>query len=146
MRSLSIGVTRVTTVLTRRRLLVSTLMLLFCGFVLIVYGRGTALSVSPTALVGRIGSVDAPTILDVRMGFEYAKGHIPGALSVPLHVLLLRYEDLVIAYDKPVVVYCGTGFRACFASFILQLVGFEQVYVLEGHMGGWQRAGFPLSS
>lgn len=146
MRSPTYGVTRVTTALTRKRLLYGTLVLLLSGLVLIVFWRGTALSVTPAALVSRIGTDSAPAVLDVRLGFEYAKGHLPGALSLPLHVLLLHYEDLVIAQDKPVVVYCGTGFRACIASFILQVVGFEQVYVLEGQLGGWERAGFPIVS
>jgi rhodanese-related sulfurtransferase len=133
-------------VLTRQRLLLLTLVLLLSGFALAVYIRGTALSVSPASLVGIIGTATAPAILDVRFGFEFAKGHIPGALSMPLHVLLFGYEDLMIAFDKPIVVYCGTGVRACIASFLLQLVGFEQVYILEGHLSGWEHAGFPLAS
>ncbi|MEZ4701806.1 MAG: rhodanese-like domain-containing protein [Rhodothermales bacterium] len=123
-----------------------TLALLCAGLALVIYWRGTALTVTPAMLDGALRSESSPTLIDVRTGYEYARGHIPNAISIPLHVLLTRYDELAIAPDKPVVVYCGHGPRACIASFVLQLVGFEQVYVLKGQITGWRDAGLPLSS
>ena len=44
------------------------------------------------------------TILDVRPGEEYAAGHIPGALSVPLDDLAVRLVELPA--DGQIVAYC----------------------------------------
>ncbi|ORJ59074.1 rhodanese-like domain-containing protein [Geothermobacter hydrogeniphilus] len=34
-------------------------------------------------LAKQLGRVDAPLVVDVRSGFEYRGGHIPGALHMP---------------------------------------------------------------
>ena len=43
------------------------------------------------------------TILDVREPSEYKNGHIPGAVLIPLPLLLDSYDE--IDPDKPVLVY-----------------------------------------
>jgi rhodanese-related sulfurtransferase len=43
-------------------------------------------------------------VLDVRPAEEYAAGHIPGAVSIPLDQLADRLEDLPA--DTEVVAYC----------------------------------------
>jgi rhodanese-related sulfurtransferase len=138
------SVTRVTTALTRKRLFTGVFVLLLSGFSFVIYWSGAAMSVTPGMLLAQTRGQTPPAVLDVRFGFEFARGHIPGAVNVPLHAILVRYEDLAIARDAPVVVYCGTGPRACIASFVLKLVGFEQVYILDGQFGGWQEAGLPV--
>ncbi len=140
------AVKHVTTVFTPRRLVALTLVVFLCAFSIAVYWTGTALSVAPAALRGQMAAPGSPTVIDVRFGFEYRRGHLPGAINLPLHTLLLRHEELALARDKPLVVYCGTGPRACLASFILKMVGFTTVYVLDGQLGGWRDAGFPLAS
>ena len=44
------------------------------------------------------------TVLDVRPAEEYAAGHIPGALSIPLDELAERLGDLPA--DQEIVAYC----------------------------------------
>ncbi|SEP53307.1 ArsR/SmtB family transcription factor [Amycolatopsis saalfeldensis] len=44
------------------------------------------------------------TVLDVRPAEEYAAGHIPGAVSIPLDELAERLADLPV--DREVVAYC----------------------------------------
>jgi rhodanese-related sulfurtransferase len=46
----------------------------------------------------------AVTVLDVRPAEEYAAGHIPGAVSIPLDELAERLADLPV--DQEVVAYC----------------------------------------
>ena len=50
-----------------------------------------------------IDSGDALKIVDVRGYGDYARGHLPGAISVPLGVLPYALED--IPRDIPVVLY-----------------------------------------
>ncbi|MDA3833544.1 MAG: metalloregulator ArsR/SmtB family transcription factor [Spirochaetales bacterium] len=44
------------------------------------------------------------TVLDVRPPEEYAAGHVPGALNIPLHELEQRLDEL--GKDQEIVAYC----------------------------------------
>ncbi|MFV1984766.1 MAG: ArsR/SmtB family transcription factor [Thiohalomonadales bacterium] len=44
------------------------------------------------------------TVLDVRPADEFAAGHVPGAVNIPLHELEQRLEEL--AKDQEIVAYC----------------------------------------
>jgi NADPH-dependent 2,4-dienoyl-CoA reductase/sulfur reductase-like enzyme/rhodanese-related sulfurtransferase len=58
-------------------------------------------------------------ILDVRDADEWAAGHVPGALHVPLTDLRRRHGEL--SRERPIAVYCGVGQRAYYATrFLLQ--------------------------
>jgi rhodanese-related sulfurtransferase len=54
-------------------------------------------------LLGRVHSGHA-TVIDVRPAEEYAAGHIPGAVSIPLDELPKRLAEL--AADREIVAYC----------------------------------------
>ena len=97
--------------------------------------------VAARALLAAIETGTAPTILDVRSRWEYSRGHVPGALNIPLQTLVLPPAALAARLEDPVVVYCGHGPRALMAIALLRRHGFHRVYLLEGHMSGWTRAG-----
>lgn len=61
------------------------------------------------------------TIVDVRTPAEYAAGHIPGALLIPLHELRGRLDE--IPRDKPIATYCTVGQRSYYANRILRAKG-----------------------
>lgn len=67
--------------------------------------------------------------LDIRLVNEYAEGHLPGAINIPVQQLHRRSRDLDrhIAY----ICYCDSGRRSSAASFILKQHGLE-AYVLRG--------------
>ena len=62
------------------------------------------------------------TLVDVREPDEYARGHIPGAINIPLSQMRDRYRELPT--DRGVLVYCGVGQRAYFASRFLAQHGY----------------------
>ena len=74
-------------------------------------------------------------LLDVRSEAEFASGHLPGAINVPLPVLT-RQTDGVGEVTKPVVVYCASGMRSALAERVLKRAGFTQVADL-GSMSRW---------
>lgn len=78
---------------------------------------------------------DRFTLLDVRQPEEYAAGHIPGALLVPLGDLPKRMSE--INQDKPVLVYCAIGGRSRVAAQMMAEEGFGKVYDLAGGFKGW---------
>jgi len=79
--------------------------------------------------------------VDVRSPSEYASGHIPSAVSVPLEEIEARQGDLNA--EQPVVLICKSGTRACIAEGYLRESG-RNISVLRGGTDGWVRAGLPL--
>lgn len=65
--------------------------------------RGLLEPVGQAELFRRIAAGDV-TVIDVRPAAEYASGHLPGAICMPLHELAGRLHELPI--DREVVAYC----------------------------------------
>ena len=79
--------------------------------------------------------------LDVRLPSELPKWQIPGAISLPMHILRLKLTalDSNLAY----VVCCDTGRRASAAAWLMSERGFD-AYVLKGGLAGNVLAGAPV--
>ncbi|MDA8333773.1 MAG: metalloregulator ArsR/SmtB family transcription factor [Peptococcaceae bacterium] len=86
---------------------------------------------------------DAVVILDVRPPEEYAAGHWPGALSVPLETLAGRLADL--PRDRTIVAYCRGPYcvLAAHAVGVLRREGFRAER-LAGGVGEWRARGLLL--
>ena len=84
-------------------------------------------------------------LLDLRPGDEYAAGHIPGAISIPLDELERRLARL--PPDVEIVAYCRGPYcvMAPRGIAILRRHGFR-VRRLEDGVGEWRRAGLPLAA
>lgn len=80
-------------------------------------------------------------IIDVRSPDEWEKGHIPGARHVFLPEIPDRAKEL--ESDKPLAVYCDSGYRASVATSILKAKGLD-VSNVPGSWQAWQSAGFPV--
>jgi rhodanese-related sulfurtransferase len=101
-----------------------------------------------------IGSVDAATarqwhgtetccFIDIREDNEFASGHIPGALAVPLS----RFEESLPADRSTAraVFYCLSGMRTRTNAARLAAAGFAEAYILDGGINGWKAAGAPTA-
>jgi rhodanese-related sulfurtransferase len=97
--------------------------------------------IAGTILLAQIEAGTAPTILDVRSQWEFAQGHVPGAVHIPFWTVLTRLSAIPTSPAEPVVVYCGHGPRAYVAGAALRLSGFRRVEYLKGHMLKWRQAG-----
>jgi rhodanese-related sulfurtransferase/TusA-related sulfurtransferase len=75
------------------------------------------------------------TILDVREPAEYAFGHIPGAINIPLGDLEKRFEDL--NQQANIHVICRTGNRSDYAAQQLTAKGFQNVKNVVPGMKEW---------
>jgi rhodanese-related sulfurtransferase len=87
---------------------------------------------------------DQPLILDVRTTQEYAAGHLPGAVHIPLHQLEKRYSEVAQFRDRPVLIYCATGNRSTVAAKILIDKGFERISNLRHGIADWVRKNHPV--
>ena len=75
-------------------------------------------------------------LLDVRSREEFAGGHLPGAIHIPVDELETRIGELEPRHAA-VVVYCRSGRRSARAAELLRTSGFDAVYDL-GPMSDWQ--------
>jgi phage shock protein E len=121
--------------------------LIVTALMLLVMGCGNAASpISNSELSQRVVGDNAPMILDVRSGQEYASGHVPGAINIPVDQLSAHLPELRRHDNAEIVVYCESGRRASKAADILIGDGFLNVRHLEGDMRQWRRDGLPMAS
>jgi NADPH-dependent 2,4-dienoyl-CoA reductase/sulfur reductase-like enzyme/rhodanese-related sulfurtransferase len=71
-------------------------------------------------------------ILDVRSRAEYAEGHVPGALNVPVDELRQHLAELPAG--KKLMVYCGVGLRAYVACRMLSQHGLKAANMPGGYV------------
>ena len=82
-------------------------------------------------------------LVDVREVKEYEEGHIPGAINVPIRTLAQNLDQ--IPTDKPVFVYCKSGYRAALSIAALQTMGWSNVKSFPPGFTGWADAGEPVA-
>jgi hydroxyacylglutathione hydrolase len=75
-------------------------------------------------------------LIDVRNSSELGDGMIPGAVNVPLSLLMSRIDDFDPA--GAVVVYCASGHRSMTAVSALRAAGFGDVSDLLGGYAEWR--------
>jgi len=95
-------------------------------------------------LLRRVSAGQA-VVLDVRPATEYAAGHIPSALSIPIEELAARIEEL--PPDLEIVAYCR-GAYCVFSHDAVRLLtarGYRALRLTDGILE-WQLAGKPLAT
>jgi rhodanese-related sulfurtransferase len=65
-------------------------------------------------------------VVDVRSPGEFAQGHYPGAINIPVDTLASKMKKLGPT-DKALVVCCASGGRSARAAGILKTAGFTDV-------------------
>ena len=78
-------------------------------------------------------------VIDVRSQGEWAAGHVPGSLNLPLGHLEQRVEG--IPREATLVVHCQTGPRAAIGASLLLARGFSNVRLFPGGFAEWRAAG-----
>ena len=84
-------------------------------------------------------------VLDVRPATEYAAGHLPGAVSIPVGELRRRLAELPA--DREIVAYCRGPYCA-FAHEAVALLREEGFAArrLEDGLPEWQAAGLAVTA
>ncbi len=81
-------------------------------------------------------------VLDVREDDEYADGHVPGAVHVPMNSVGQRLEEIP---EGRVFVICRSGNRSRRITELLRAQGRDAINVSDGTMG-WAARGWPLEA
>lgn len=79
-------------------------------------------------------------LIDVREADEFAAGHVPGAVNLPMSGIGERLGELP---DEPFDVICQMGGRSARVVEALEARGYDATNV-DGGTGGWAEAGLPL--
>ncbi len=98
----------------------------------------------PAARAVQLANRDSALFLDVREPAEYAAGHIPKAVHIPLSQLAKRLAELEPHRARPLIVYCRSGQRSGRAAVLLRRRGFQSVHNLAGGVLAWQGDSLPL--
>jgi hydroxyacylglutathione hydrolase len=85
---------------------------------------------------------DGVTVIDVRGPDEWRRGHLPGAIHIPLAALPERVEELDTSAS--IVLHCKGGGRSAIATSFLKSRGFSNVANLTGGFEGWAKEGFQV--
>lgn len=85
-----------------------------------------------------------PTLLDVRTRGEYANGHLNGAGQLNYYAFDFRKKLLLLPKDKPLYLYCNTGYRSQKAAQFLADNGYDQVYNLQYGIMEWDILDLPV--
>jgi rhodanese-related sulfurtransferase len=89
-------------------------------------------------------------IVDAREDWEFAEGHIRGAVSVPFNTMGMDPAALeqLDAGGKPIVTYCGGGTCEVSLSLAWEMIGVGHAPIAV-YMGGfpeWEAAGFAIET
>jgi len=98
-----------------------------------------ASTITPALLSDCMREGPSIAVLDVRSAAEFAIGHIPGAVNIPMEQIEGRMADVPTV---PVVLVCEAGTRA---EIVAGWLGEQsQSKVLEGGTRAWRNAGYPV--
>jgi rhodanese-related sulfurtransferase len=103
-----------------------------------VIAVGEAPAETPAAAVP-----DGAWLLDVREDDEWAAGHAPQAIHIPLGELADRARE--VPMDQDIYVICRSGVRSARAAEALNGAGWKAANVADG-MQGWASAGRPMTT
>jgi rhodanese-related sulfurtransferase len=101
----------------------------------------TLTKLAPREVQARIDAGRA-VLVDIREADEFARAHIPGALSQPLSGL--EKAHLKIDPGADVVFTCRTGMRTAGACDRLAAAVEGDAFVLDGGLDAWQGDGLPV--
>jgi len=85
-------------------------------------------------------------LVDVREDTEWAAGHLPGAIHLGKGVIERDVEKVIPDTAAEIILYCGGGYRSALAADTLGQMGYTAVISMDGGIGGWAAAGYPVDS
>ena len=97
-------------------------------------------------------------IVDTREAWEFAEGHLPGAINLdwrelvddetrglkPPAALSERLGEVGLTPDTRVLLYCNTARRISHTYVVLRSLGYDDVGFYEGSLTEWVERGGPV--
>jgi hydroxyacylglutathione hydrolase len=92
----------------------------------------------------RLATSSLPFMIDVRTTREWNEAHVEGAVNLPLSQISQRLAEL--PPDRPLILYCASGYRSTIATSLLRREGLPDVANLVGGLRAWDSARLPTVS
>jgi rhodanese-related sulfurtransferase len=124
-------------------LLVSIVVISGLGLLWPLFFRPVGKQLSPGEATLLINREDA-RVIDVREASEFANGHIPEAINIPVGKLNERMHEIEKFKAQPIIVCCAAGMRSNKACRDLKQNGFEKLHSLSGGVDAWLAANYPV--
>lgn len=106
-------------------------------------GTPTVALTEPDYLKWLLDSRQPVVVVDLRKPNEFRRGHLPGALSVPMAELDRRFAEIPTA--PMVVLYCQCPIEeAATAYSFLEAKGYANHVVLQEGYDGWLKRRYPV--
>jgi rhodanese-related sulfurtransferase len=87
-----------------------------------------------------LGSGKKVLVIDVRDAKEFAEGHVPGAINIPVSELGKRLPEMQVSKDTTIVTMCEHGGRSSRASLEIEKLGYKTTSFCR--LEGWKKAGY----
>ena len=100
--------------------------------------------ISTSELSELIDTTDHFELIDIRTPAEVERGVIPGAKTLPMHLVPLHLNYFSIT-QKQIVVYCRTGSRSAQVCRFLNQQGLNNVINLRGGVVKWASSGLRMA-
>lgn len=103
-------------------------------------------AIQPQALQEMMGSKDKPVLIDTMSHIECLDHRIPGSLCIAAEEFASKISMLPADKNKPLVFYCESELsqRSCESADAASKHGYTNVFVLEGGIPAWKRAGYEV--
>lgn len=75
-------------------------------------------------------------VIDVRSPKEFAEGHVPNAINIPLGELQTRLPRQATDKNRPLLLHCLSGGRSAIAAQRARTLGYTKVF----NLGSYRRA------
>jgi len=98
--------------------------------------NGHAPLITPAELITRVAAGEQWQVVDVRSPADHGKGHVDGAVNIPLKELRGRVGEL--DRSLPTVTYCNKGTTGNAGQNVLRNLGFGRVFNLSGGNSNYQ--------
>jgi hydroxyacylglutathione hydrolase len=97
--------------------------------------------ITASSAAEQLATSSQPFMIDVRTAREWNEAHVEGAVNLPLSQLSQRLAEL--PPDRPLILYCASGYRSTIATSLLRREGLPDVANLVGGLGAWDSARLP---
>lgn len=105
-------------------------------------GRRSGPTVTPQQAINLVNA-EGGIFLDLRDASEFNKGHVSGAVNIPVTKLPERMVELEKYKDKPIVLVCKMGQQSGAAGKQLRSAGYTNVNRMTGGMMEWGNLQLP---
>src|SRR4051812_14166622 len=85
-------------------------------------------------------------LLDVREDSEWQRGHAVEAAHLGKGILERDLEQTVTDPNRPIIMYCGGGYRSILTALSAQKMGYKNVFSLIGGYKALTAANWPMKS